>query len=175
MVVARRLLMGGGGSFTSPEENVMRSTSVKRTSNVSTPFDYYDATPPSGTATNNGVVEFDTEIYDDDGLWVIGSPTKFGPMPSSHNGKRAVFYACGIWTNDTTYAELKIFRNGALDLPVAVKQDTSNAFNTGVELTSRPIVLATGDYFELCVKSGDAATCLYAEDYSITFAIEVRF
>ena len=139
----------------------MRGTSVKRTSNWT-------------TGATNVVVPFDTEVYDDDALWVIGDPTKFGPVPSGYNGKRAVFYATAIWLNDTTYAELKIFRNGNTTEPIAVKQDASAPGNTGVELTSRPIVLATGDYFELCARSGDAATALYAEDYSITFSIEVR-
>lgn len=165
--------MGGGGSFPTPEENPVRGVSVQRTSNQSTPFDYYDSTPPVGTATNNGVLEFDTEEYDDDGAWVIGSPTKF-TVPSAWNGKRGVFYGMAIWTGDVTYAELKIFKNGDLDNPIAVAQDTSNSSNTGVCLVSRPMVLTTGDYYELCARSGDAATCLYAEDYSMTFALEVR-
>jgi hypothetical protein len=43
-----------------------------------------------------------------------------------------------------------------------------------VEMTSRPIVLAEGDTFELCGRSANSSTLLYAEDYSITFSIEVR-
>lgn len=163
--------MGGGGSFPTPEENPVRGVSVQRTSNQSTPFDYYDTGNPN--YVNNGVLSFDTEEYDDDGTWAIGSPTKF-IIPAAYNGKRGVFYGMGIWLNDVTYAELKIFKNGDLANPIAVAQDTSNSSNTGVCLVSRPYVLATGDYFELCAKSGDAATCLYAEDYSMTFALEVR-
>lgn len=139
----------------------MRGTSVKRTSNWA-------------TAADNDVIPFDTEEYDDDDLWDAGDDTKLGPMPAAYDGKRAVLYATAIFSDDTTYGELKIFRNGDTSEPVAVVQMASNAFNTGVELTSRPIVLATGDYFELCARTGDAATALYAEDYSITFSIEVR-
>ena len=151
----------------------MRGTSVFRTANQTTPFDYY-TTPAAGSATNNGVLEFDTAEYDDDNIWDAGDPTMLGPMPADYDGKRAVFYGTAIFSGDTTYGELKIFRNANLDEPVAVVQITSNMANTGVELTSRPIVLVTGDYFELCAKSGDAATALYAENYSMTFAVEVR-
>lgn len=139
----------------------MRGTSVKRTSNWA-------------TAADNDTVPFDTVEYDDDDLWDIGDPTKIGPVPADYNGKRAVIYATCIWSDDTTYGELKVFRNGDTSEPVAVVQMRSNDYNTGVELTSRPLVLATGDYFELCARTGDAATALYAENYSITFSLEVR-
>jgi len=153
----------------------MRATSVKRTTNKTTPFDYYDTTPPAGVHTNNGVLEFDTVEYDDGTIFDLGDPTKLGPMPSDYNGKRAVFYANAIWQNDvSTYCELKIFRNGDLSEPIAVAQDTPNSANTSPVLVSRPIVLATGDYFELCARTGDSGTLLAAEDYSATFAVEVR-
>jgi hypothetical protein len=155
--------MGGGGSFVQPEEDAVRGTMVKRTTNLV-------------TAANNNVISFDTEVYDDDNLWVIGDPTKLGPVPSSYNGKRAVFHSECIWTGNTnnSYRELKIFKNGDTLLPISVAQDAPNSSNTGVQLTSHPYVLATGDYFEICARSGGTETALAAEEYSITFSIEVR-
>lgn len=142
----------------------MRGTSVKRTTNWA-------------TGANNNVVPFDTEEYDDDNIWASGDPTKLGPVPASYDGKRAVFYATAIWTGQapgSNYREIKLFRNGDTSEPIAVVQLSPNAFNAGLELTSRPIVLATGDYFECCLRSVNDDTALYAEDYSITFSIEVR-
>lgn len=141
----------------------MRGTSVKRTTNLT-------------TAANNNTVQFDTEEYDDDDLWVIGDPTKIGPVPSSYNGKRAVFYATCIWTGGTAnnYREVKVFRNADTSNPLAVVQVAPANNNTSVELTSRPIALVTGDYFELCCRSGGSETALTADYYSITFSMEVR-
>lgn len=142
-------------------EDTMRGTSVKRTTNWS-------------TAADNDTVPFDTEEYDDDGIWTVSAPTILGPMPALYDGKRAVIYATAIWSGGSAYKELKVFRNGVIDYPIAVVQVAHTAGNVGVELTSRPIVLATDDEFALCARSGDAATALYADDYSITFSIEVR-
>lgn len=141
----------------------MRGTFVKRTSNLV-------------TAATNDTVDFDTAVYDDDGIWDIGTPSVLGPMPSLYNGKRAVIHAECIWTGGTgsSYRELKVFRNGDTTEPVSVAQDAPNGSNTGVQLTSHPLTLATGDEFELCARSGGSETALAAEEYSITFSIEVR-
>lgn len=141
----------------------MRGTFVKRTTNLS-------------TAATNATVDFDTEVYDDDDIWDVGAPSILGPMPSAYNGKRAVLHAEVIWTGGTgnSYRELKVFKNGDTSNPVSVAQDAPNASNTGVQLTSHPLTLATGDEFELCARSGGSETALYAEEYSITFSIEVR-
>lgn len=174
-----RLLLaavGGEGSFPVPEVEVdaVRGTSVKCTSNVSTPFNYY-TTPAAGTGTNNGVVEFDTVEYDDDTIFDPGDPTKLGPLPSLYNGKRAVFHGEAIWDSSATgYREVKMFRNGDLSEPIAVAQVGQTTGNIGVQCDSRPIEVSTGDYFELCVRSGNSSTALAADDYSITFSIEVR-
>lgn len=150
----------------------MRGTSVKRTTNVSTPFDYYDS-GETGFA-NNGVVEFHSAEYDDDVIWDIGDPTKLGPVPSAYNGKRAIFHGEAIWNATAVgYREIKIFRNSNLQEPIAVNQVAQATGNVGVQCDSRPIVLATGDYFELCLRSENSSTALAAEDYSITFSIAV--
>lgn len=154
----------GGGSFAAPEDtDSMRGTFVKRTTNLS-------------TAANNNTVAFDTEVYDDDAIWVVGDPTILGPMPALYNGKRAVIHAECIWTGGTgnNYRELKVFKNGDTSNPISVSQVAPANNNTGVQLTSNPIVLATGDEFELCARSGGTETALAAEAYSITFSIEVR-
>jgi hypothetical protein len=154
--------MGGGSSFVQPEEDAMRGTMVKRTTNLS-------------TAANNNVIDFDTEVYDDDGVWTVGTPSRL-TIPALYNGKRAVFHAECIWTGNTnnSYRELKIFKNGDTSEPISVAQDAPNSSNTGVQLTSHPYVLATADYFELCARAGGTETALAAEEYSITFSIEVR-
>lgn len=141
----------------------MRGTSVKRTTDLA-------------TGANNNTVSFDSEEYDDDNIWTVSDPTKIGPVPASYNGKRAVFYACAIWNSDAggTYREMKIFKNGDTAAPIWVVEHAPNAANPGLDLTSRPYVLATGDYFELVCRSGNAQTVLAASDYSIRFAIEVR-
>lgn len=161
------LVVGRGGGFT-PESNPVvedesvQVTLVKRTTNLS-------------TGANNNTVSFDTEVRDDGGIWVVGDPTKLGPMPALYNGKTAEIHAEVIWASDAgaTYRELKVFKNGDTLEPISVSQITPNAANTGVQLQSHPIVLATSDYFELCARSGSSATALYAEEYSLTFSIKV--
>lgn len=165
---SRRLLIAGagGGAFTVPDLEPMRTTVIKRTTNLS-------------TGANNNTVAFDTAVKDDDDLWDVSEPSKIGRgsgMPVGYNAKTAVFHAECIWTGGTgnSYRELKVFKNGNTTEPISVAQDAPNSSNTGVQLTSHPIVLATGDYFELCARSGGAETALAAESYSITFSMEAR-
>jgi hypothetical protein len=126
------------------------------------------------TGPFNATVPFDSVEYDDDGLWSPSSPTILGPIPKGTPGRRGVFWASAIWTGDTTYAELKIFRNGDANNPIAVQQQGSNPSNSGVTLVSRPIPLQAGDRFELCARSGDPALVLGVMDYSVRFAVEIR-
>ena len=171
------LLVVGGGSFQpAPEgdEESVKVTTVFRTSNLTTPFDYYD----TGVSfyANNGVIEYDEDRSPtgfEASLWDAGEPTKL-TIPPAYDGKLMRLFGQVIWDSDiTTYGELKVFRNSVIEPPVAVSQHTANGFNTGVQLTSDLMLAVSGDYYELCARSGDSGTALYAEEYSLMFSIEV--
>lgn len=137
----------------------MKGASVSRTTNYTSQAD-------------NDVVSFDTEEYDTSGIWAAGSPSRL-TIPAALNGYYAQFNAMAIWEGSTggTYRELKIFKNGDTSNPWAVSQVAPANGNIGVHLVSRWIPVATGDYFELCLRSGSDQTALAATYYSIYFAV----
>jgi hypothetical protein len=146
----------GGGTLAG-----LKGVSVRRTT------DY-------ATAENNNVIAFDTLEFDSEGtLWSVGVPTRIGPIPAAWNGMTIQIHAEAIWVGGLTsnYRELKVFKNGDTATPVAVVQHAPANNNTGLELVSRPLLVATGDYFELCGRTAGAETIQSADDYSATFGL----
>lgn len=132
------------------------------------------------TANNNNVISFTNVAHDTTGgsLWNVSDPTKLGGpsgVPSSWNGLPVKFEASAIWASGVTsdYRELKIFKNGDTLNPVAVIQVPPALQNTGLALPSRPIIVATGDYFELCGRSNGTETILAADFYSPYFSMQL--
>lgn len=148
------------------ERATMPSVSVKRTTNLT-------------TDNNNNAVTFDSVEHDDTSgaAWTLADPTKL-VVPAAWNGLRVVFHGEGIW--DTTadsnanYRELKIFKNGDTSNPIAVAQHSPAQHNTGIQVSSRPIPVATGDAFTLCAKTNASETLLAADNYSVRFSMTLQ-
>jgi hypothetical protein len=165
MLATRALFTGSLPAPAAAEDiDAVRATLIQRTTNWT-------------TEASNDLVEFDTVVFDDDSLVdLMTSTTKIGPVPASYDGKKARLTASVIWLNDldtTSYAELKVFRNGEDDPPVAVVQHRAAPNNTSLEMSSPLFLLAEGDYFELVARTLDSATAFAADPYSLVFGLEV--
>lgn len=126
---------------------------------------------------NDNNPDFDTEIYDTDGLWSAGAPERI-TIPASWNGLHAVFHVHGGFATGTDgFAEFKLYRNiaaGSIGLTnddklVGVAQHfPSSSYNTFIELVTPPIQVATGDFFVLAIKSPNTDSAIEYHDISIT-------
>lgn len=158
------IAQGEPSAFSPPppdeDEDAMRNTSVRRTTDYTSQND-------------NDFVAFDTEILDDDGLWVIGDPTKIGPIPASREGYRGQLHTRAIWAGGTggTYRECKIFRNGDTTAPIGVTQIPPANGNTSIEAFTDWIELHEDDYFTVAYKTATDQSVLAADDYSMNFEI----
>lgn len=133
--------------------------------------------------SNDANPDFDTEIYDTDGLWVVGSPKIF-TVPASYDGKMIQLGAwVGFESGATGYAETKIYRNvtpGSIGttnddklVPGGVAQHTPNAFNTFIAHTTAPFEASSGDTFTIAVKTNNGADAIAYEATSILFGLWV--
>lgn len=105
----------------------------------------------SGTRTP---ISFSDEHEDTDGVWAIGDPTKF-IIPAGLNGRRAILYGLVRWSASTSgnYRQVTIRKAGTEVIGEDQGPDFSTALSVYQNVTSRPMTLATGDEFELCIQT----------------------
>jgi hypothetical protein len=142
-----------------------RGVLVQRTTNFTTIDD------------NDNNPDFDTELYDTDGLWTAGAPERI-TIPASWNGLHAVFHVHGGFATGTDgFAEFKLYKNIAAgsiglvndDKLVGVSQHfPSSSYNTFIELVTPPLQVATGDFFVLAIKTPNTDSAIEYHDISIT-------
>jgi hypothetical protein len=126
---------------------------------------------------NDNNPDFDTELYDTDGLWTAGAPERI-TIPASWDGLHAVFHVHGGFATGTDgFAEFKLYKNVAAgsiglgndDKLVGVSQHfPSSSYNTFIELVTPPLQVATGDFFVLAIKTPNTDSAIEYHDISIT-------
>lgn len=104
----------------------------------------------SGTQTP---ISWSNEVEDTDGVWAIGTPTKF-VIPSALNGRRAIIYGHVQWSASTSgnYRHASIFKSGTAIAQNNVP-DHASAFGVDQQVISKPLTLATADEFILQIRT----------------------
>ncbi len=108
------------------------------------------------TATNTPLV-FDTEVYDTDGCWDAGSPTRLTAQRDGY------YLAGGAWTlapaQNTAASQMHIYvrKNGSSYLGGCSLHTIANK-DARIAVTTGMLWLSTGDYLEIVAYHDEGAT-----------------
>lgn len=105
----------------------------------------------SGTITD---ISFSNEVFDDDGVWVVGSPTLF-TIPAALNGRRAIVSAGVSWTASAggNYRALYIDMNAGSRVANATQDNAYAGLGMAQFTHTQPITLATGNTFKMQIRA----------------------
>lgn len=125
---------------------------------------------------NNTIMTWNSEVYDTDTFHNTGANTSRITIPSAANGRYGILKANVRLSSvaATNNLALAILRTGAVFLENGHQLGRSGATGLGyayVEVESQPVLLATGDYFEIVCFCSDTSTTLDAN--ASTFSIEI--
>ncbi len=147
---------GGGGGFP-----VFKGALIKRTSNVSI---------SSGVQTT---LAWESEVYDTDGFAdVVAQPTRL-TIPAG-KGITRVQVLCGVQWGPSSSGDrwVEIFKNGVeVDGLPGYLGPTDSSSRARIALTSAPIAVADGDYFECLVWHNASGSLDVEADPQTWFAI----
>lgn len=120
-------------------------------------------------------VTWNSEVYDSDGFHDTGSNTSRLTVPSAANGRYGIIKGCIRLSSVANSSDVAcaIIKSGASFTEIGKQLSRSgSAGGYGwIEVESHPVLLATGDFFELQLKCSDTSTTLDANASS--FSIEV--